>query len=172
MSAAATIRVPHLRDGSIVAKVGLALCAIVVASLSFGPSYLHAQNVCGLQAIKESQPLIYPPIAKAAGVEGSVVLLVQFSLDGTVSNARVVYGPKLLEIASLNFVRSLRANSFAGPRECPVVLRFQMLGDEHECSANEKTINLPPAHFVDVQHYQIYGARGCFVTMASTTSAQ
>lgn len=148
-----------------------AVAALTMAIVLVSP--LRAQkSSCGITSVTETSKLIYPPIAKAAGVEGSVVLLVQFSLDGAVSNARVVYGPKLLEIASLNFVRSLRANSFAGPRECPMVLRFQMLGDEHECSANERTIDLPPAHFVDVQHYQIYGARSCFVTMSSTTSAQ
>jgi protein TonB len=47
----------------------------------------------------------YPPIAKAAGTEGTVVLQATISKSGTIENLRVVSGPQLLQQAALDAVR-------------------------------------------------------------------
>jgi protein TonB len=47
----------------------------------------------------------YPPIAKAAGIEGTVVLQATISKSGTIENLRVVSGPQLLQQAALDAVR-------------------------------------------------------------------
>ena len=50
----------------------------------------------------------YPAIAKAAGVEGTVVLQATISKTGTIENLRVVSGPAMLQQAALDAVRSWR----------------------------------------------------------------
>jgi protein TonB len=51
---------------------------------------------------------IYPPIAKAARVSGTVVLQATISKTGTIENLRVVSGPAMLQQAALDAVRSWR----------------------------------------------------------------
>jgi TonB family protein len=48
----------------------------------------------------EKTPPIYPPIARAARVSGTVILLVWVSREGSVSNAKVVNGPAMLQEAA------------------------------------------------------------------------
>jgi TonB family protein len=58
-----------------------------------------------------TQP-VYPPIAKAARVSGTVVLEATISKTGIVSELRVVSGPFLLQQASLDAVRVWRYRPF------------------------------------------------------------
>ena len=48
----------------------------------------------------------YPPIAKAAGVEGTVSLQATISKTGTIENLRIVSGPAMLQQAALDAVRN------------------------------------------------------------------
>lgn len=48
---------------------------------------------------------VYPPIAKAARVSGTVVLQATIGKDGLIENVRVVSGPPLLQEAALDAVR-------------------------------------------------------------------
>jgi len=57
--------------------------------------------------IQKTQP-IYPPIAKAARVTGTVVLQVTISKAGEVENLRVVSGPAMLQQAALDAVKNWR----------------------------------------------------------------
>jgi protein TonB len=50
----------------------------------------------------------YPAIAKAARIQGSVVLAATISKTGTIENLRVVSGPPMLAPAALEAVRSWR----------------------------------------------------------------
>jgi protein TonB len=50
----------------------------------------------------------YPPIARAAGVAGTVVLHVTISKTGTVQNVSVVSGPQMLRQAALDKVKTWR----------------------------------------------------------------
>jgi periplasmic protein TonB len=53
-------------------------------------------------------PPLYPQIAKELGVAGTVVLQVHISKNGTVEDLRVVSGPKMLQQAAVNAVRTWR----------------------------------------------------------------
>lgn len=51
---------------------------------------------------------IYPPIAKAARVSGTVVLQATISKTGTITNLRVISGPAMLQESALEAVRQWR----------------------------------------------------------------
>lgn len=51
---------------------------------------------------------VYPPIAKAARVSGTVVIHAMITRSGAVSNARAVSGPAMLQPAALEAVRTWR----------------------------------------------------------------
>jgi periplasmic protein TonB len=51
---------------------------------------------------------IYPPIAKAARVSGTVVLQATISRTGSIENLRVVSGPAMLQQAALDAVKTWR----------------------------------------------------------------
>jgi protein TonB len=51
---------------------------------------------------------IYPPIAKAARVSGTVILQATISKSGTIENLRVISGPAMLQQAALDAVHSWR----------------------------------------------------------------
>jgi protein TonB len=57
--------------------------------------------------LQKTQP-IYPPIAKAARVQGTVVLQATISKTGTIENLKVVSGPAMLTQAALDAVRTWR----------------------------------------------------------------
>lgn len=50
----------------------------------------------------------YPPIARATGTQGTVVLAATISRAGTIENLRVVSGPMMLQQAALDAVKSWR----------------------------------------------------------------
>ena len=51
---------------------------------------------------------IYPPIAKAARVQGTVVLQATISKTGTIENLKVVSGPAMLQESAMDAVRQWR----------------------------------------------------------------
>ncbi len=50
----------------------------------------------------------YPPIARASGIEGTVVLKATISRGGTIANLHVISGPLMLEQAAINAVQQWR----------------------------------------------------------------
>jgi protein TonB len=58
-------------------------------------------------AISKPQP-IYPPIARAARVQGTVILQATISKTGAIENMKVVSGPPMLQQAAMDAVRSWR----------------------------------------------------------------
>ncbi len=67
------------------------------------PALTNAQpSSCDLGSVSEARAATYPVIAKAAHVQGTVVMLATFALDGAVTNVVLVSGPEMLRaIASL-----------------------------------------------------------------------
>jgi protein TonB len=57
--------------------------------------------------IQKTQP-VYPPIAKAARVSGTVVLQATISKQGTIEGLHVVSGPAMLQQAAMDAVRTWR----------------------------------------------------------------
>jgi protein TonB len=53
-------------------------------------------------------PPVYPPIAKAARVSGTVELQATTSNIGSVQNLRVASGPEMLQQAAVDAVRTWR----------------------------------------------------------------
>jgi protein TonB len=51
---------------------------------------------------------VYPPIAKAAHVQGAVILHAVISKQGTIENLQVVSGPPMLAGAAMDAVRRWR----------------------------------------------------------------
>ena len=51
---------------------------------------------------------VYPPIAKATGTQGIVILQAVISKAGTIENLRVVSGPGLLQQAAIDAVKQWR----------------------------------------------------------------
>jgi protein TonB len=57
--------------------------------------------------IQKTTP-IYPPIAKAARVSGTVILQAMISKSGTIEDLRVISGPAMLQQAALDAVKTWR----------------------------------------------------------------
>ena len=57
--------------------------------------------------IQKTQP-VYPPIAKAARVQGTVVLQATISKQGTIKDLKVVSGPAMLQQSAMEAVRTWR----------------------------------------------------------------
>jgi protein TonB len=57
--------------------------------------------------LQKTQP-VYPPIAKAARVSGTVVLQAQISKTGTIQGLKVVSGPAMLQQAAMDAVSTWR----------------------------------------------------------------
>jgi protein TonB len=70
------------------------------------PIRVPSSVVAGL-LIRKTLP-VYPPIARAAHVEGTVVLQAAISAAGSIQNLRVVSGPAMLRQAALDAVRDWR----------------------------------------------------------------
>jgi Gram-negative bacterial TonB protein C-terminal len=105
----------------------------------------HAQAPCGLTFMTETAKPLYPPIAKAAHVDGPVVMLATFKTTGEVEKVELVSGPEMLRASAIDYVKSWRANPYTGPRTCPVVVTFSTprLATQHDP---------PPIVRVDPQH--------------------
>ena len=101
---------------------------------------------CGLRTMTEGATPVYPPIARAAHVTGTVVMLARFKLDGAVEDVQVLYGPIMLRQSAIIYVKSWKANVYGGSRTCPVVIDY-VLDD----------LKIPDAYKrVDIQHVTIY----------------
>ena len=74
----------------------------VVEARPRGPANVSSGIMQGL-LLQEITPA-YPPIAKAARVEGTVVLQAVISKTGTIENLRVVSGPAMLQQAAIDAV--------------------------------------------------------------------
>jgi periplasmic protein TonB len=71
-----------------------------------GPMRVLGSVEAGLLLVKTIPE--YPSIAKAAGVQGIVILQATISKVGTIEDARVISGPAMLQQAALNAVKTWR----------------------------------------------------------------
>jgi hypothetical protein len=123
---------------------GVARSATTLAML-IGSSTLCAQTVsCGLSSVNEISKLDYPPIAKAARVQGDVILMTSFTPSGEVLSLRVLSGPEMLKQVAQDFVAGWHVNRYGGPRECAIVIEFRM-GKETEAPRTTIT-RIDPQH--------------------------
>lgn len=92
----------------------------------------YAENPCGLSSMTETTTPVYPAIAIAAYVQGTIVMLVIFKTTGAVESVSVVSGPEMHRAHSISYVRGWRANPFTGPRLCPIVVAFHRQGENRK----------------------------------------
>jgi TonB family protein len=111
---------------------------------------------------------MYPPIARAAHVNGTVILLARFDNNGVPVHVRVVSGPSMLQREAFDFVKNWRVNEYSGSRECPIVVSFDFIGGPSaECGTPDdesQQISTPPQR-IDLQHFVITSHNPCFVVM-------
>jgi protein TonB len=79
--------------------------AVVRPALS-GP--IRISSITAESEILQKTLPLYPPIARAARVEGTVRLAATISKTGSIENLRVTSGPQMLQQAALNAVSSWR----------------------------------------------------------------
>lgn len=115
---------------------------------------LAAQTACGIATLPTSESF-YPPVARAARVEGVVVLLVVFDQQGHTAVSRILNGPPMLQTAASDFAYKTRAAASSGVRECPLVIRFHLGVDIRSCKSTFHPAK--PPQLDDPQHITIYG---------------
>jgi hypothetical protein len=118
--------------------------AAAILSLSISCTCVAQQSTCGLSKMTEAATPVYPPIAKAAHVEGNVILMVAFKTSGEVEKIDLVSGSEMLKIAAANYVQGWHANEYSGPRTCPIVISFRL--------RRQGETTTPPIVRQDLQH--------------------
>jgi len=107
------------------ATSGMALGMLLASVLM--PAITNAQSSsCDLGSVSETRAATYPVIAKAAHVQGTVVMLATFALNGAVTDVVLVSGPQMLRANAISYVQGWRASDYAGVRRCPVVVEFRL----------------------------------------------
>jgi hypothetical protein len=147
------IRVAHpfasFAKGWGIARSASALLLVLATPL------LRAQSAsCGITQLPESGGKFYPPIAQAAHVSGTVVLMASFDHDGNARVSRILDGPAMLQPAAAHFIEASRSVPSAGSRECPMVISFE-LADTHSCDVPREPSQ--PFSSKDPQHFVIFG---------------
>jgi TonB family protein len=148
--------------------VAVLLCCVVIEALAQSPAGSDSPQE-GVVLTKLSQ-LVYPPLARAAGVTGDVNLTIEVRQDGSVQAAEVVSGHPLLRQAALD---SARVSQFEC-RKCSdavtssrIVYTFQLLGPETCCktpsdgSDNDKPVQPTPPVILPQNHVTIVLERLC-----------
>jgi hypothetical protein len=121
--------------------------AFLVFILAASRTMFAIEAPCGLTSMVETTPPVYLPLARAAHVQGVVILMAEIGTDGTIINRRVLSGPAMLQSGAVDFVKGWRANPYSGPRNCALVVSY-VLGDGSTTKGNRS----------DPQHYLITGA--------------
>jgi hypothetical protein len=95
----------------------------------------------------ETAAPFYPPLARAARVQGMVIMMAEFGTDGEIATIKVLSGPAMLQGGAVDFVKGWKTNHYGGPRTCPLVVSY-VLGNG----------NTDKGQRTDVQHYTVVGA--------------
>jgi hypothetical protein len=99
---------------------------ITLLLLAFTACAVAQPGTCGgLSSVTETNALVYPPLAKAAFVDGLVILLATFKTSGEVEKIVVVEGPPMLVPSATAYVQGLRANEYTGQRTCGMVVEYR-----------------------------------------------
>jgi protein TonB len=68
-----------------------------------GPQRVSSGTMAGMLIVRPDP--VYPPIAKAAHVQGAVILHAMISKTGTIEDLKVVSGPQMLSGAAVDAVK-------------------------------------------------------------------
>jgi protein TonB len=97
-------------DSALFSTLGPSSPPVVKPPLPKGPVHLSSGVATG-QLLAPIQP-VYPAIAKAAHVQGTVVVQAIISKDGTIENLRVISGPPMLQGAATEAIQRARYRPF------------------------------------------------------------
>ena len=97
-------------DSALFSTLGPSSPPVVKRPLPKGPVHVSSGVATG-QLIAPIQP-VYPAIARAAHVQGTVVVQAIISKDGTIENLRVISGPPMLQGAATAAIQRARYRPF------------------------------------------------------------
>lgn len=100
--------------------------ALLFFVLSTTAAFAQPNTCGGLTLVIDGAQPVYPPIARAAHVTGMVIMLVSFKTTGEADTVQIVSGPPMLRQAATDYVKSWKANTYSGPRTCPIVITFNL----------------------------------------------
>jgi len=158
-SARSQIRVAHpfahFAKGWGIARSATALLWISAALASAQVS----ASPCALTSVHDTVVLSYPPIARAAHVEGSVEILATFAANGDVTNVQPISGPAMLQKPSGNYVQGWKTNASEASRDCVVTVTYHLVDPTFSDGC---TAIYPPRQIArfDIQHVAITDAAG------------
>ena len=86
------------------------------------------------QHVAHREPLVYPPIAKAARIEGTVAFVIQVGTTGKIEQMNVVSGPEMLQQAAMDCLKQWTYEPFVkdgAPVKAtgPVFIEFSLGND-------------------------------------------
>jgi TonB family protein len=159
-------------------KLNIRACSIALLTLvtmSYAHTKAPGQMPCVNLVHTGTASLYYPPIARAAHVDGNVILLVAFAHDGSVSNVKAVSGSQLLQGSALAYIKAWKADPSEGSRECPVVISYKTVGPPSaECgtkeAADRAAFPQPPIERSDPLHVTLFTRNLCFSTQAEAAA--
>jgi len=142
-------RNPGTDEAPVISSIGMAMPNGIPAALSIG-SEGHASRIAVTPARPDIGPLrisggvsagmliapirpVYPVIARAAGVQGTVVVEAVISRSGSIESLRVLSGPPMLQNAAVEAIRAARyqpyrLNGEATAVETTITVNFRMGG--------------------------------------------
>jgi hypothetical protein len=125
---------------------------ILLLAFAMSATCLAQQNDCDLHTVTDTAPAFYPPIARAAHVTGTIIMIATFKPNGNVEGVKVLSGPKMLEQPTIEYVRGWRANEYGSIRNCPVVVNYVLDKSGTENNQHDR---------IDSQHVNVYGKTVC-----------
>jgi protein TonB len=91
-----------------VSLVGSGPAVRIVAAVATPPKRVKVSEGVSLGMLLVPIQPVYPPIAKAAGVQGPVVIEATISKAGTIESLHVVSGPEMLRKAAIEAIQSAK----------------------------------------------------------------
>jgi TonB family protein len=118
-----------------------------------------------LQHILKQAPPFYPPIAKVAHIEGTVVLQIQVDAKGNVEWAKAISGPQMLIQAAIDSVKQRTYKPFEKdgqqvPAQGPVNMIYTLGGSSGSSGPLSKSSSAEPASRVITVHVRAEGDPG------------
>src|ERR1700677_4916170 len=108
---------PSYRERVLMRLLVASLCISLLGQISFAQitsnPYIVSESDAR-QHLLEHEEALYPPIAKAARVQGDVLIGVVISVSGEVASEKVVSGSPMLIQAALDAVKKGRFTPFQG----------------------------------------------------------
>jgi TonB family protein len=122
------------------AVFGIAVCLSVVRLSAQKP--ISVDQATLTQHVDHRVPPVYPPIAKAAHIQGTVVFEIRVSASGRIESMKVVSGPAMLQQAAIDCLKQWTFHPFekegaSAPATGQMSIVF-MLSDYHPGSDDEQ----------------------------------